>query len=388
MPRIKIIIFILILLFLITSCIDPYTPQIRSSDINKYVVMGEVNSSDSLQTVNVSLTSQIGDPEYVGVTGCNVTIVDNSGHTFSLSDQGNGSYLGRIDPQYIVSGTSFKVNIRTSDGETLESDYDTVSSCPPIDTVYFKITSKYSNNQINNATRGIQLYVDLNANASESHYYKWKLTETWEYRSKWPIEWYYDGTVHHVFPPDYSKMVCWKTDIIPDVLILNTSNLTQNSYKEFPLNFVGNSSSRLEYGYSLLIVQQALSKSAYEFWDRMKLNNNSDGGLYEKQPLTVKGNIHNLNSTGKEVLGYFGASRSYSKRIFISNVDSLELNITGYCNIRILKYGIREILPFEYPVYLVGDAEKYYNLAYTSECVNCLLLGGTNIKPSFWPNKK
>ncbi|MBN2638503.1 MAG: DUF4249 domain-containing protein [Bacteroidales bacterium] len=382
---------IFLLIFFTTSCIDSFTPQIRSSDTNKYVVMGNVNNSDSIQTVNISVTSSVSKPEYIGVTGCTVNIIDRHGNTFPLSDWGNGKYSGHVNSQDIVSGNSFKLFIKTPSGETIESDYDTAYSCPPVDSVYYKITTEYSNNQITDGTKGIQIYIDLNANESESHYYKWNLIETWEYHSKWPIVWYYDGTIHKASPPDYSKMICWETLPVPNIYILNTTNLTQNKYKQFPLVFVGNNTTRLEYGYSLLIKQDALSKQAYNFWYRMRLNNTPNEGLYTSQPVTVQGNLHNLTNPEKEVLGFFGTTISNEKRIFIQNTG-LDMNYSKFCNLDTLRsnLGLRQILPNDYPAYLVTDSLTggYQLILMTSECVNCLLLGGTTEKPSFWPDKK
>ncbi|MBN2614991.1 MAG: DUF4249 domain-containing protein [Bacteroidales bacterium] len=386
MKKLRNILLVITVVFSLASCIDSYTPVIKSNDKGKYVVMGKVDMNDSVQTVNVSMTSSISDPNYIAATGCTVEILDNNGHNFPLRDDGDGNYTGEIDPQYMVPGSAFKVSIKVPGGTDIESDYDTISSCPPVDTIYYKQESEYTNNA-SNEIKGIQLYTNLKGQNSDSRYYKWSLTETWEYHSKWPIRWYYYlGTIYHVVPDDYSKMVCWHTIHIPSIYLLSTKDLSENDYTQFPLNFVGSDTRRLEYGYSLLIKQEALSHSAYNFWERMRLNNSSNGGLYEKQPLTVQGNLHNITDPAIQVLGFFSAISSHSKRIFIHPIPGLQLTFQEFCNIRILRKGIIELKGLDYPVYLVGDEKTYAPLVYTAECVDCTLLGGVTKKPDYWPN--
>ena len=386
MRRINIIVICIATLLVYTSCVKSYTPNIKAADLNKYVVMGQVNSNDSVQTVSISMTSSINEPEYIPVTGCSVEILDDQNHRFYLSDQGDGNYKGVVGSQFMVPGTSFKVAIQTPDGDSIVSDYDKMSAGPQIDSVFYSIRLIQATDAANNEL-GIQFYVDLKAKPTDSRYYRWNMTETWEYHSKWPIQWWYDGNLHHVYPPDSSRMVCWRTLNVPQVYTLSTTNLTQNEFSKFPLNFVSNKTVKLEYGYSLLIEQEAISEAAYQFWERMKLNNSTQGGLYEKQPLTVEGNLKD-KTNGKQVLGFFSAVSAHSKRIFIKSVPGLPLDYQGICHMTILKFGLRQLMPFEYPVYLAGDRYSYSNVSLTSECVDCLLLGGSNVKPSFWPKNE
>jgi hypothetical protein len=212
--------------------------------------------------------------------------------------------------------------------------------------------------------------------------------ETFEYHSAYPIEWYYDGKIHHVYPPDFSRMICWRTALVKNIFTLNTTNLTQNKYSRFPLHLVDNyTSRRLEYGYSLLIRQYALSEAAFVYWDKIKLISNQEGGLYERQPLAVKGNMHNLTNPDQEVLGFFGATSVKSKRIFVSPIANLPILYDPHCEVgTVLKNGLKQINPAAYPAYLYGDKNNYENVVIRTECVDCLKLGGKPVKPLFWPN--
>jgi len=281
---------------------------------------------------------------------------------------------------------SFKVDILTPGGVNIVSDFDQVYECPDIDSVYYvRKDIPTSNPEV--FTKGIQFYVDLNAENTNSHYFRWEPVETYEYHSTWPKEWYYDGEVHHVVPPDYSQFVCWRTTMVKNIFSLSTENLAENKYMLFPLQFVDNkSSSRLVYGYSLLLRQLSLSEAGFAYWEKIRINTNQEGGLYDKQPLAIQGNLHNLTNPDQSVLGFFGASSMKSKRIFVSNVENLPNEFNPNCAPgEPMRLGFREIAPEEYPAYLYGDKYGYRMQQIERGCVDCMNLGGTNVKPAFWP---
>ncbi|MHC1707294.1 MAG: DUF4249 domain-containing protein [Bacteroidales bacterium] len=385
MHQIKYIIYFTIFGLIAASCIKPYNPDIKATDANKYVVIGEISNESSLQKVSVSFTSPIDDPQYIGVSFCSVTIFDNLGNFFNMDDMGNGNYQTEIDAAYIIPGASFKIEIYTPDGTHIVSDYDSISACPAIDSVYF-VQKSIPTSEPSVYRHGIQFYVDLDGQTDESRYYRWEGVETWEYHAQYPLIWYYDGSVHMVWPPDYSKFICWRTDLVKSIFTLSTHGLAENRYKMLPLHFVDNKSSRLSCGYSLLIKQIAVSEDAYVFWDKMRINSTGQGGLYEKQPMPVKGNLHNLTHPDEEVLGYFGASRLTSKRIFISPIPDLILDYSTMCSSWWLGVGgFANIEPLEYPAALEGDEDGWRPYVMSRECVDCTELGGTTVKPDFWP---
>jgi hypothetical protein len=181
-------------------------------------------------------------------------------------------------------------------------------------------------------------------------------------------------------------MVCWRTLRIPDIFTLTTDNLAENRYEKYSLHFVNNLTSRLAYGYSLLVRQFALSRAAFIYYENLRVNSNPQGGLYDKQPLAIQGNLHNMTHPEKDVLGYFSASAARSKRIFIYPILDLPLMFDSYCDPIPLRNGLKAIKPKDYPAYLLGNSQGYSLTWMDNECVNCLLLGGINVKPDFWPH--
>ncbi len=369
---------------LLFSCEKAFNPDIKGSDARKYVINGGVFAGAGIQTVNISSTSPISSPQYQPVSGCLVTIADNRGNNFLLQDMGNGDYQAEIDQEFLTIGTAFRLEVLTQEGKILQSDFDTLTPCPALDSVYFELENQEGNTP-QDITRGVQFYLDYKGDNNDSRNIYWVLEETYEYRSLYAREWYYDGEVHHVVPPDSSLMYCWRTNQIPEIFTLTTSNLNENTFQRLPLNFVSNQSVRFEYGYSLLVKQYSLTDAAFNYWDQMRQNSLLGGSLYETQPLAIKGNINDLSDTDQEVLGFFRASQLKNHRIFTTN-PGLALDYNSSCSPTVLRIGVIEINPRDYPAYLMGDEVSYWPVWLNDECVDCTSKGGVIVKPDFWPN--
>jgi len=387
MRRNKIVIVVTMLTMMLTSCIKNYEPVIESKDAVKVVVSGQVNQGDTIQRINISSTSTVSEPWYIPIEGCTVEILDDKGNTYSAVDMRHGNYETIIPLSELKEGASFKLNILMPGGVNIVSDFDQIHDCPDVDSVYYSLQDVPSSDPAILRAQGLQFYLNLDGENVACRKYRFDVVETWEYHSAYPIEWFYDGRIHHIDPPDFSRMVCWRTLLTKDFFTLTTDNLAQNKYTGFPLNMVDNyTSPRLEYGYSLLVRQYALSDAAFTYWEKIQINSNQQGGLYEKQPLAVKGNMHNVTNPDQEVLGFFGATTVKSKRIFVSPIDSLAIIYDQHCDVfTFLKNGLRQISPAAYPAYLYGDKNGYQLMMIRPECVDCLKAGGTNIKPDFWP---
>ena len=383
MLRINNIFFIFILLLLF-SCIKEYQPAIDSDLENKFVVTGRITNTAGWQMIEVSLSSPIGSPAYIPVGGCLVMVRDDKGNAFRFEEWQPGQYQAWMRQIDLRPGSSYQVTVITPEGETLESGFDKMPNCPPIDSIYYAIKDIPTTNPSINRTV-MQFYVDLNAVGNYSQFYKWDIEETWEYHAPLPAQYYYDGSHHEIIPPDYSNMICYTTSQVKNVFTVSTKNLSQNSFYQYPLHSVDGLTSRLGILYSILVSQYALSEGAYNYWEQLRINSNDQGGLYEKQPLAIKGNILNKSNPDKEVLGYFYAASVSARRYFYHDIEGIYLGFDNYCYPDDLgKFGFREFFPWEYPVYYYYNEIgiiKILNL----ECIDCRKLGGTLVKPDFWP---
>jgi len=384
------------LMLVLTSCIQRFDPEIKSSDIVKYVVTGQVNKGDKIQRVSVSTTSLLSKPNKIPVMGCTVKIIDAKGNEYLAEDAWYGNYDVEIPQSELVPGNSFKVDIMIPGGTHIVSDFDMIQDGPPVDSVYYALQKLPTSSPVI-FKQGIQFYVNLDAPRYSCRNYRWEMVETYEYHTLYPIEWWYSGKLHHTYPPDSSKMVCWRTSSLRDVYLLSTEKLSQNTYDGYPLHFVDNiSSARLVYGYSLLVRQYSLSEAAFDYWEKIRINSQEQGGLYENQPMSIIGNLHNVTKPDQPVLGFFSATTVTEKRIFVKKIKELPDEFVFNCVIDELpRGGLSGTSPLMWPIYLPptsptgGDTpgSGYSLLSIDHECVDCTAtVGGTTVKPKFWPN--
>jgi hypothetical protein len=382
MQRNKVLSGILVILFMIAGCIEPFVPRLNSVAEDMYVVSGEVTDQEGFQTLSISKASSITKPKYIPAGGCLGTIEDDKGNEFSLEEYETGKYRVWIDQGYLIPGTSYRLRVTTPSGDEILSDFDRMPSCPAIDSVYYEREDIIAPNTGTNL-KGLQFYVDVQGEENDSRFYRWTADETWEHHSPYPRTYYYDGTEHRIRPPDYTYSVCWSTMPVQGIFTLTTTNLVSNSYKMLPLHYVDNQTNRLLVGYSVLFTQHALSENAYDFWEKLRINSEKQGSLYEKQPLSVEGNLHNISHPETPVLGFFGSSSVTQKRLFVNGIQDLEIADTHCSPEELGNGGWKSIDIWEYPVYYILVNYKVFTLQQT--CWDCRTHDNDIIKPEFWP---
>ena len=125
--------------------------------------------------------------------------------------------------------------------------------------------------------------------------------------------------------------------------------------------------------------QYVTDRNLYNFFKRIRESNEETGGIYEKTPAKIIGNIHCCDGE-KEALGYFMASVERTKRIFIDPTEHRVAKGTAYGNCgwtSSLPYGVTWPL---YGTYNNGTTDVWSDYTYCTDC----RVRGTNIKPDFW----
>ncbi len=382
---IKILLFLSIIYY---SCIERYYPEDYIKKNSKIVVDALITDLSENQKIKLSKSNLPGNEEFLPLSNCQVIVKDENKNEFIFTENitAPGTYEGIINLNLLKEGTQLMLYFMTEDGEEYISDFEEYIPCPEIDSVYHELQYKPTEDP-DVTLAGYQFFVDLLATEKDSRYYRIQIDETWEYHSDWPIKNFYDinGVYRSLVVTDYSLFTCYKTIPVDEIFILNTSGLEQNQYYKLPLHFVSDETQRLLYQYSLLIKQYSLSESAYTFWENLKKNNQESGGLFDSQPVLVKGNIHNVNNQREEVLGYFGLSSINQKRIIIKNVKDLLFMNVPHC----FPTEVKPPLPGERPLYFISEYSEDWGVTYNAyyageDCFDCTLHGGTTKEPDFF----
>ena len=374
----------IVLLIALASCIKPYEPEFDNSDIQRVVISGKLLDVAGIQEVDISLSSPLKTISRIPYEKCTVNLLSSKGKQWTYTEAGDGVYRLILNAGELDLSISYHIEVETPDHQIIVSAPEIFYENPDVDSIYFS-KETHANEITGKEYLGLQFLIDLKAAETDSRYYLFDVIETSEFHAPRPIEWWYDGVVHHEDPADYSKSLCWNTQDINDVFVLKTDNLSKNEYIGSKLNFTNNQSQRLQHLYSLNVKQYSISKEAYTYWSQMQINMHQSGGLYNSQPIAPKGNFSNKGNPEREVLGYFMLAKLKEKRIFVSpqNIDIVD-NTCG--EPAVLRFGLRDISPLMYPAYLDGNQLTYFNRLLDKGCVDCTSDGGSTIKPGFWPN--
>jgi len=375
--------FLLILLFLsqFSSCIEEYSPQIKSENFF-YVIEGRITNTPGMHYVFISKSSSINDLINYETSNCDVKIYDGENNIFQAYDLGNGTYVVNIPEEYLHEGSVFKLSVVTPDDQLIVSDFDTLRICPEIEDLYYEVESIYDE-ESERTKQFLQFYIDYNGINTNTRYIKYEVEETWHYKATYPIKYYLAGTsLIYTFPPDYSKRNCWIIENIPEFFVLSTKNLTENIYNKYPFHTISNKSIKIMNGYSLLIKQYSISREAYFYYKKLEKNKNTSGGLYNTQPQLIEGNLYNTTVPDQPVLGYFSVSGFSSKRFSYRTFNDFSYFPELLCKRQEIE--LQDLRAHHTGItYLQNNDGKWYRLS--DECVDCTTVGGDTIKPDYWP---
>jgi hypothetical protein len=381
----------IILPFVFTSCIERYYLGASNEDfVPRLAIDGIISNDNEIQEIVISQSSSPENPQFLPLDGCAVQVEDSKGNVFVFSNsvENKGHYLGRISGNYFVAGTSFRLKLSTTEGKVYFSKFEELTPCPEVGAVYYEKNAKPTTDPKVDEN-GLQFYIDFVGEPNSGRFFRWKLEETYEYHSTWPIRRVLttQGFVNYI-KADYSKFVCYKTEDVPDIFTVSTLGLSQNSFKRYPLHFVNDQTQRLMFKYSLLVKQYSITETAYQYWENLKKNNKEAVDLFGKQPAQVKGNIFNVSDSTEVVLGYFGVSSVTTRRIIIPGVTDFSFHKVSFC--RVTKPDGMSMLPDERPLYWAQgfdeNGQTFWNYSDT-QCFICTLLGGTTDKPPYWDAK-
>jgi hypothetical protein len=318
---------LLLLLCLLTTCIDPFNPDLKGTT-SLLVVDALLTNENRSYTVELSRTTQIQNTAPTMVSWAQVVIKTGDGAIIPLQEIFAGVYI--TDSLQFVgeTGKSYTLYIKTYDGEEYESEPCVMYPVQPVDSVYFNKDQEFINNG-SEVLDGIRIFVD-SKNEGDGKYVRWTYDEWWKFIVPFPKKYEYISETD-IPTVDQVKEVCWGHNSSNDIAIKSTVAAQNNRIEKEPILFVASGlSERLLVQYCIEIKQLSLSKTEFEFWDQMKQLNDEGGDIFQKQPFSITGNIHNINNPDEPVLGYFQVSAVEHKRVYITPDEIEGLNLPEY----------------------------------------------------------
>jgi len=396
----------LITVFLLSTCIDPYYPNLGKYE-SLLVVDGLITNSDNSSTIRLSRTFQQVSSGPSVVSDANVYITDDTDNRISLANKGNGIYKTDSLEFKGIPGRTYVLHVQTTDGEEFESDPCMMYPVQEIDSIYFEKDQQFFSNGTQ-AAEGIMIYLDSKGGLGNP-YYRWTFDETWKFKVPYPKMYDYIKTPGKPNAPVFRpvkdvKEFCWKNNQSGEVLIRSIGEVNDGKVMKQPVSFIATGQTdRLLIQYSILVKQYSVSKQEYDFWNNLKQVNETGNDIFAKQPYSVISNIHNTKNPNERVLGYFQVSAISQKRKYIlfRDVALTGLHFYSYpCQTQAyspIDFGIGPPPRTWDDViwYMTTNGSNFTfiepmggKLVFTSlECANCELTG-TSSKPVFWVDLK
>ena len=366
---------LLIAIFGLYSCLEPFNPKLRESDNNFLVVDGIITDQSGPYTVKITRSAEIGE-ETEFVSGVDMSIEEENGVLESLTETSNGVY--QTDGIQGMEGKRYRLKFNYL-GQEYQSSWQKIYASPVIDSIYYKAEKRGTLDK-DNDVYGVQFFVARIGVARG-------ITDDYVGRDS--------------IPPTTKRFIttCWKSSETRSLNLGTTLGLSQNVLSGHKLGFITGEEARFTRQYSTLIKQYTLSEEEYLFWKYLKEANEEIGGLFGKQPAKVVSNVTNLSNPGETVLGYFSASGFSEKRLYVSSANlPSELTANPSCS---LQSYLKEDLMEDYEATLLNSIENgnlFFRLLYAEDdpevvfgaeltplrCVDCVANGGTDIKPDFW----
>lgn len=375
-PTYQFVFLVLLIAGAAISCEEPYEPKIPEQSQNFLVVEGHLQNG--LTSLKISRTVKLQEAGNEPESGALVSVEDIHGNVNVLfTEENSGYYEASLS---LEDSTEYRLVIRTTNGDEFKSEPIPVINSPQLDQLEWVVNDG-----------NVEILASSQANQSDTRYYRYTFTETWEYTSRFKTSLQYINGDVAPLPPEDQYYTCYKTESSHAVNITTTKGFVDNKVSRHLITSISPlETARLKIRYSILVQQYGISREAFDFYDRLKANTENLGTLFDPQPSMLITNIYGTNND-TEVIGFITAGSVAQKRIFIerSELPFLFYN-TDYANCA------QEAIPFpmapyDYhyyfkdgkflPITKVGPASY---MGGSPACVDCRIQGGVTEKPGFW----
>jgi hypothetical protein len=376
----------LFILTLSIGCKKPYNPKVINSPRSYLVVEGTINTNDTT-TIKLSRTVNINSSTTLNPVEGSIQVESDNGDKYGLFEAAPGIY--KLVGVTLDSTRKFRLRINTpGDGNEYLSDYEQAKAAPPIDSIGFSVTGK-----------GIQLYANTHDPKNATHYYRFDYVETWRFHSMFNSSYISSGTA--VVPRSQDQLVyyCFASSASTSIILGSSARLKQDVLFQAPITAIESTSEKIELKYSILLREYALTPDAYKFWETLKKNTEELGSIFDAEPTTLSGNIHNTHDAADIVVGFISAGTVAKKRVFIASEQLPNTFLPKYpydCQIDSTFYNdphshsntvLQRILAgAEVPVNAIFSNAGPNPIGFTASdiyCIDCTLRGSKQ-QPDFW----
>lgn len=302
------------------------------------VVDGYISQGVGPHTLKLFRSANLSTTVFPAINNATVYLVDQDGNRTLYSAIGEGTYMIPEGVQTVLPGEEYHLEIKYA-SSNYTTDPERVPDPLRPDSSWYQIDGSY-----------IDIWVANNKPDVEQLFIKWEIINYW-------------ALSEYICSPLKSPKTCYfRRPVYPqNIPLFEASRIPTGT--DFNV-IVGEKFIDYLFGnpQSWLIVQETLTPEAFEYFSKVNLITTQSGSLFDPQPATAVGNVHNVDDPDDIALGYFAATARDSTLFFSYRGDFVrQFQVNPYCGIP----------GFPIP---------------SPECCNCLRLQDAECeKPPYWP---
>lgn len=266
-----------LILFLATSVVLSSCEDVVELDLPEgeefLVVEGWITNQDRPHDVILTTTAAyFDDADPAPATGANVFIRDDAGMETLLAESSPGVYTY---PDSGIVGRSYQLEIVLDNGKRYLSSFEELYEPVPILEIYWQLSEDEPNDDNGESLDDIyDVLIFTIEPAGVGDHYRWRSILN-EEEQREPFD---------LFVAD---------DEFVDGNPITEFNVSDDLYSQFD---------------TVTIIQERISRDAYEFLSLLQTQTAFVGGPFDPPPSPIRGNIVNLTDPNDLALGFFGAS--------------------------------------------------------------------------------
>ena len=388
------------------SCIYDFTPQIDGEGgymiVSGDLVLGTICSVSLSYSWSMVDTTATDQERMQILWASKMHVEDSQGGRYDNMGAYDpyGSYLpiygtgqaARFDLREADPSFEYRLVIENEKG-TYASSWSKALSPGVIDKLSYRV---------NDPRTFMSILVSAHGDGQEDAYYRWTVTENWEYHSdvesmfKVVRTGEYPNYVYDLEPYSLDENIyyCWSSGTRGEILTASIEDLAEDRLVDHQLYSLGNHDERLSVLYAAIVQQSRISGEAYRYWESMRRNGSDIGGLFSPEPYEQRGNVVNLDHPEELVLGYVDVQSTISDTLFVENAEtrfyrSARAPLPSPDTLRTPAEWKKAVEKGYLPGVDLYDDLTGRLIGYEwwpARCVDCRYRGGTKNKPAWWPN--
>lgn len=306
------------------SCIDPIEFSEPDALKNAISIQGKLTKGNPSQiSIRISNTFDFANRQRF-ITAKSVEVINQEGTILDLESRQQGIYeldIPENHPAFSIDyGKAYKVRIQLITGEIIESSYDTLYPVPEITALNVEPFTQETYN-----FEGVLDSIDLLRFSISSPLLAKSSTRKSSFL--WELESVYkqsdsaggrcrDGACAN--RTDGNQTCFLHINPVKNYKTLDATKLSGEAITDFLLLEETQENALFAEGYYLTVYQQSISEAAFDYWSKVGIVVNRTGNQFQTPAGRIPTNFNFESKDDLEVLGFFFATESTFKRIYVS----------------------------------------------------------------------